>query len=170
MPLMAVTIQTVFGESLFGLKTRMKMRDDKRWGELDEQTVADFEARNEIELPADYRAFLLAHHGGVPDPNFYWVVPDDWGSGIENVYGFGPDGYRLQQYLDGRESMGVALDLLVIGDDGCCSRLAIGIAGKRREQVFYIDHEFAPGEPEQERFLAASFSKFLKLLCIAPDC
>src|SRR5687767_5533851 len=41
-----------FWRIMFGLETRMKMRHDKRWGELDEQTVADFEARNEIELPA----------------------------------------------------------------------------------------------------------------------
>jgi hypothetical protein len=77
----------------------MNIRDDKRWGPLDERTVAAFEARNAVELPADYRTFLLAHHGGVPDPNFYWVVADDWGSGIESFYGFGPDGYQLQQYL-----------------------------------------------------------------------
>jgi SMI1 / KNR4 family (SUKH-1) len=147
----------------------MNIRDDKRWGPLNEQTVADFEGRNAIELPADYRDFLLAHHGGVPDPNFFWVVPDDWGSGIESFYGFGPAGYRLQEYLDGRESTGVAPDLLVIGDDGCCSRLAIGITKKRRGRVYYIDHEFAPGEPGQELFLAASFSEFLKALCIAPD-
>ena len=148
---------------------RLDMRDDKRWGPLDERTVAGFEAQNSIELPADYRAFLLAHHGGVPHPNFYWVVADDWGSGIESLCGFGPDGYQLQQYWDGRESMGVASDLLVIGDDGCCSRLAIGIAGERRGEVYYIDHEFAPGEPGQERYLAMSFSEFLKLLCVAPD-
>src|SRR5262245_32660679 len=147
----------------------MNIREGTRWGSLDERTVADFEARHAIQLPADYRTFLLVHHGGVPDPNFYWVVANDWGSGIESLYGFGPDGYRLQQYLDGRESMGVASDLLVIGDDGCCSRLAIGIVGKRRGHVYYIDHEFAPGEPGQERFLAPSFSAFLKMLCVGPD-
>ena len=86
----------------------MNICDDKRWGPLDEQTVADFEARNAIDLPADYRAFLLAHHGGLPDANFYWVVASDWGSSIESFYGFGPVGYRLQQYLDGREAMGIA--------------------------------------------------------------
>src|SRR2546428_13219919 len=129
------------------------IRNEKRWGLLDEQTVADFEARNGFDLPADYRAFLLAHHGGVPEPNFYWVVADDWGSGIESFYGFRQNGYELQEYLDGRELIGIAPDMLVIGDDGCCSFLGIGIAGTRRGQVFYIDHELPPGEPNRERFL-----------------
>ncbi|TXT34253.1 MAG: hypothetical protein FD138_1705 [Planctomycetota bacterium] len=147
----------------------MNVRDDKRWGPLDERTVANFETRNGIELPADYRAFLLAHHGGVPDPNFYWVVDGDWGSGIESFYGFGQDGYLLQQYLDGRESIGVAKDLLAIGDDGCCSLLAIGIVGPCRGQVFYIDHEFVPSVPKHVCFLASSFTEFLERLCVDPD-
>lgn len=147
----------------------MNLSDDKRWGPLDERIVAEFEACNGIELPADYRAFLLTHHGGVPVPNFYWVVPGDWGSGIESFYGFGQDGFRLQQYLDARELIGVALDMLVIGDDGCCSFLAIRIAGPRRGQVVYIDHEFALGKPNHERLLASSFAKFLDQLCVGPD-
>lgn len=168
--LQAVTFcGTLAVKYLFGLKTGMTVRDENRWGPLDERTVADFEARNGIKLPADYRAFLLAHSGGVPEPNFFWVVTGDWGSGIESFYGFEEDGYRLQQFFDNRESMGIAPDMLVIGDDGCCSLLTIGIAGPRGGQVFYIDHEFASGEPEHERFLAASFADFLQRLCVGPD-
>src|SRR5580692_7881076 len=139
----------------------MNLRDKRRWAPLDERTVAAFEARNGIKLPFDYRAFILAHHGQVPEPNFYWVVPDDWGSGIESLYGFAEDGYLLQEYLDGRESLGVASDMLVIGDDGCCSYLSIGLAGPRRGQVSYLDHEFASDQPEHERLLASSFNEFL---------
>jgi hypothetical protein len=146
----------------------MKFRNDHCWGRINEETVAAFEARNGIALPGDYRAFLLAHHGGVPDPNFYWVVPGDWGSEIESLYGFGKDGFMLQEYLDTRESTGLPSDMLAIGDDGCCNFLAVGIAGKRRGQVFYIDHEIAPGEPGHERLLASSFPEFLERLCVAP--
>lgn len=148
---------------------RMNVRDDNRWGRLDEATVAAFEARNDVRLPADYRAFLLAHHGGVPDPSFYWVVPKDWGSGIQSLYGFGPDGYRLQQYLDGRKALRISEDLLPIGDDGCCNYLCVGVAGPRHGQVFYIDCEFAPGESKRERRLAGSFTEFLASLCAPPD-
>lgn len=147
----------------------MYIRSDKRWGPVEEQTVASFEARNRIELPVDYRAFLLAHHGGVPDPSFYWVVPDDWGSSIESLYGFSENGYRLQEYLDARDSIGVAPDMLVIGDDGCGSFLSIGILGPRRGQVFYIDHEFSVREPQRERFLACGFKRFTDQLCVGPD-
>ena len=147
----------------------MNIRDDKLWGPLDERTVAEFEARNHVRLPSDYRAFLLSHHGGVPDPNFYWVVPNDWGSEIQSFFGFAQGGYHLQEYLDHRESIGAASDLLVIGDDGCCSLLAIGITGPRCGHVFYIDHEFVTGDPNHERFLAPSFEAFLEQLCVAPS-
>jgi hypothetical protein len=146
----------------------MDVRDDNRWGRLEETTLSTFEARNGIKLPADYRAFLLAHHGGVPDPNFYWVVPRDWGSGIESLYGLGPALYQLQQYLDGRESLRIGSDLLPIGDDGCCNFLCVGVSGSRRGHVIYIDHEFAPGEPRREWLLAGSFAEFLASLCPAP--
>lgn len=145
----------------------MNIRDDNRWGPLDEKTVEEFEARNELELPADYRSFLLAHHGGVPDPCFFWVVEGDWGSGIESFFGFGQEGYLLQEYLDDCEW--IASDLLVIGDDGCCSHLAIGFNGHRLGHVFYIDCEFALGESNQEHFLAPSFSEFLKMLRSHPE-
>jgi hypothetical protein len=113
--------------------------------------------------------FLLAHHGGVPGPHFYWVFSDDWGSGLETFYGFGPDGYCLQQYLDGRESIGLASDMLAIGDDGCCNLLAIGVSGSRKGQIYHIDHEFAPGEQRHELLLTSTFTEFLNRLCITPD-
>jgi SMI1 / KNR4 family (SUKH-1) len=147
----------------------MHVRNDKRWGPLEEQTVVEFEARNGIQLPSEYRAFLLDHHGGVPIPSFYWVVPDDWGSGIENLYGFGDRGYRLQEHLDAREAIGISPELLIIGDDGCCNYLSIGVSGERRGQVFYIDHEYGRGDPKRERLLASSFTEFLERLSADPD-
>jgi hypothetical protein len=142
----------------------MRILNDNRWGPLQEATVSSFESRNGIKLPPEYRAFLLRHHGGLPAPNFYWVVPGDWGSGIETLYGFGPDDYQLQQFLDGRVSLGIEVDLLPIGDDGCCNYLCLGVVGPRQGQVFYIDHEFSPGEEGRERRLAGSFDEFLASL------
>jgi hypothetical protein len=147
----------------------LKLRDEQRWGPLDERVVAEFETRNGFELPGDYRAFLLAHHGGVPDPSFYWVVQNDWGSGIESFYGLGPVGHDLQTYLDYRESIGVDSDLIAIGDDGCCSLLAIGIKGTRRGQVFYVDHELATTDPRHAILLAPSFTGFLSVLLEGPN-
>jgi hypothetical protein len=147
----------------------MVVRDDLRWGALDEQTVAEFEGRNGFDLPADYRAFLLAHHGGVPDPSFYWVVKGDWGSDIESMYGFGSLPFHLQTYLDHHDSIGIDSDMLAIGDDGCCSLLAIGVKGARRGQVFFIDHEFATGDARHVIVIAASFTELLSVLTEPPD-
>jgi hypothetical protein len=146
----------------------MIVRDDQRWGPLDEQAVAEFEVRNGFELPTDYRAFLLAHHGGVPDPSFYWVVKGDWGSDICSLYGFGPVGYQLQRYLDYRESIGIDSDKIAIGDDGCCSLIAIGIKAACRGRIFFIEHEFAPSDPRHAILIAASFTELLSVLTKPP--
>ena len=147
----------------------MFIHDDHRWGSLSEATVAAFEARNAFDLPADYRAFLLAHHGGIPDPDFYWVVPADWGSAINRLYGFAPDGPRLQEYWDDRDWLGISEDLLAIGDDGCGNYLCLGIAGPRRGHIVYVDHEFSPGEAGRELRAAESFAEFLSSLRPSPE-
>ena len=35
------------------------------------------------DLPEDYLNFMKSYDGTVPAKDFYWVVPDDWGSGID---------------------------------------------------------------------------------------
>jgi len=147
----------------------MNIREANRWGPLDEETVIDFERNYGIVLPAEYRAFLVANHGGVPEPNFYWVGGSGWGSGIETMYGLRENSCSLRDYLVGREAFGIPKDLMVIGDDGCGSLLAIGISGQRFGQVFYLDCEFDAGTPGRELFLAASFNEFLGQLCSPPD-
>jgi hypothetical protein len=147
----------------------MNIREPNRWGPLNEQTVIDFERQYGIVLPSDYRAFLIANHGGLPDPNFYWVGTSGWGSGIETLYGFREGSYSLRDYFDAREVLGISADLMAIGDDGSGSLLAIGIAGQRFGQLYYLDCEFEAGAPERELFLAASFDDFLERLCSPPD-
>src|SRR5262245_43698867 len=80
------------------------------------------------------------------------------------VYGTTP-----KEAIQKVQLMGISSDMLVIGDDGCCNCLSIGILGSRRGQVFYIDHEFVPGEPKRERFLALPFKDFLSRLRVGPD-
>jgi hypothetical protein len=147
----------------------MRIRDDRQWGQLNESVVADFERRHAITLPSDYRSFLLSHHGGVPEPSFYWVVLGDWGSGIESLYGFGVDGFTLDEYHVHRAEIGVSDELLVIGDDGCCNFICLGIVGPRRGRVFYVDSEYPNEAPEKIRLLANSFADFIGALGEAPD-
>src|SRR5262245_6381441 len=55
----------------------MNTHEHMQLGSLSAQAVANFETHNGIELPADYRAYLLAEpRAVVPEANFYWVVPD----------------------------------------------------------------------------------------------
>lgn len=147
----------------------MRVRSDERWGPLRESVVADFEHRHSLTLPSDYRSFLLSHHGGVPEPSFYWVVRGEWGSGIESLYGFGVDGFTLDEYHMYRAECGVPDELLVIGDDGCCNHICVGIHGPGRGKVFYVDHEYPNEAPEKIRLLANSFAEFVGTLEEYPD-
>ena len=147
----------------------MRIRTNNRWGRLSEDVVRAFEARHDISLPADYRSFLLAHHGGVPDPDFYWVVPRDWGSCICNFYGLGDLEYNLEEYYGGRASIGVPNDLLPIGDDGCGNYLCLDIRGQHLGHVYYVDCEYWPEEAEKVRHLATSFNEFIESLTESPE-
>ncbi len=146
----------------------MKILNDNKWGVLTEATVAEFETRNRVKLPSDYRQFLLAHHGGISECSFYWVVANDWGSSIHYFLGFGDRQYLLQEYFDCRINMRIPADLLVVGGDGCLNYLAIGIKGDRYGEVFYTDCEYDLGEPERVRRIAKTFSQFLDELCAEP--
>jgi SMI1 / KNR4 family (SUKH-1) len=146
----------------------MQIRDHNRWGPLSEETVRSFEARHDLALPSDYRAFLLANHGGVPEPNFYWVVPREWGSGICNVYGFGEHDYSLDECVGDRWVFGIPNELLPIGDDGCGNFLCIGVCGAGRGQMYYVDHEFGPEDPRKIKCIASSYSDFLMGLSDGP--
>ena len=147
----------------------MRIRTNNRWGPLPEDVVCEFEARHGISLPPDYRCFLLTHHGGVPEPNFYWVVPRNWGSGICNLYGFGDPDYNLEEYYGGRALIGVPDELLPIEDDGCCNYLCLDIRGQLLGHVYYVDCEYRPEDPEKVRHLANSFNEFIGSLTESPE-
>ncbi|MEO6063790.1 MAG: SMI1/KNR4 family protein [Thermoflexales bacterium] len=49
--------------------------------------VSELQHVRGVELPADYLSFLRAHNGGQPAPDFFWVVADDWGSGVYELFG-----------------------------------------------------------------------------------
>jgi hypothetical protein len=97
----------------------MQIRDDNLLGPLDPARVQEFERRHSVDLPTDYKSFLLEHHGGVPNPAFFWVNGplDSFQTMVQSFYGLCRPGYNAAAWWGAEE---IPPHLLVIGDDGCC--------------------------------------------------
>ncbi|HYE04485.1 MAG TPA: SMI1/KNR4 family protein [Planctomycetota bacterium] len=138
-----------------------------------EDQIGDLERIVGVALPSDYRSWLAAGDRSVPQPDFYWVVKGDWGSGIEILYGFEePDDLRTT--ARDRHDSKVPADLLVIGDDGMAGTyLAIGLSGKRTGRMYFIDTvstesgDLTPDSAIHE--IGPSFAAWMRSLRASPD-
>jgi len=124
-------------------------------------------------LPNDYRNWLASGRYDVPEESFYWVKPSDWGSGIDKFYTFG-DEYNLIEEAKARSQWKIPSDLLLIAGDGMAGTyIALGVSGKRKSKVYYIDTTSTPyGKITGSDYvyeIGASFSSWLKILANNPD-
>lgn len=135
--------------------------------------IAELQQARNVELPADYLAYLRAHNGGQPSPDFYWVVPNDWGSGIEELFGAQRTASRasLLQNLDW-PGLPLKPGMLVIGSDGTAGYILMSTLPADFGSIHFCctwsDH---PNGFEGKGYwrIADSFSDFLKRLQKSPD-
>ncbi len=158
-------------------------------GPTSDEAVRAFERRIGHTLPADYRAFLLTHNGGRPEPG--GVEFELEGRHVDNeVHCFFPlceagvtaapnslDELHswplasawddLQHDLEHLYHKQLADPLLPIGTDGSSNYFCLVLAGDRRGAIVFLEHELAETTP-----LAESFSAFLACLHAIrqPDC
>lgn len=136
--------------------------------QLTELDITAFEKRIGQLLPADYRNFLLAHNGGVPESH---VIRNNEVGDLEVQLFYG---IREEEYFDIdllRESMRgrwperfLAIAIDSFGDFYCLS-----LSGPDAGEVYFWDHEQEadPDEPATELNLfpiAKSFAEFLYLM------
>jgi cell wall assembly regulator SMI1 len=139
---------------------------------ITEQDVLRLEQELGASFPEDYRAFLLAHNGGYPEPGDFDIpgesVPEsgstvDWfltlEAGAHNDLRHELDVYR------GR----VPPSLLPIAFDPGGNLICLGLSGEHRGVVYFWDHELEAEEDEEADFrnvyfVADSFSRFLDSL------
>jgi hypothetical protein len=150
----------------------MRMEESLRFGPCTERGLLAFERRVGHELPADYRAFLLEHNGGVPEATV--VETKGVNSLVRRLQGLhkGPSWARLDKLLetyDGRVPEG----LLPIGTDPFGNLYCLGVAGRFRPKVLFWDHEREADEGEPPRrdnltLVGPSFSAFMRKLRPAP--
>jgi hypothetical protein len=142
-----------------------KILNSNQYGELEPRRLEKFETRIGARLPEEYRAFLLAHNGGEPDPSDFEIGPNDY-SGIHGgFYGLhqGPDYCRLDDNYDTFKGR-IPDDLLAIADDDAGNQICIGIKGKSKGQIFFWDHEKEIHLENEPHLLYLNFSTFLSNL------
>lgn len=122
----------------------------KKGHSLSEAEVSAFEKESGIELPRDYREFILLHDGAEPDTNIF-SVSDGNDSGVNRFIPL-RDTISERRYIDH-----VSVEFLPAawaeGGNYVCLDL-------KRGGVFFWDHE----EPSDDLKLAESFSQFLEML------
>ena len=114
--------------------------DSQAFGLPGETRLSEFEAKLGHPLPGDYRAFLLEHNGGTPQPAAFALGCDV--SEVHLLYGLhdGPEYAQLEWAL--RTYAGrVPPDLLPIGSDPGGNELCVCLAGGRRGRIYFWDHE-----------------------------
>jgi SMI1/KNR4 family protein SUKH-1 len=143
-------------------------------GALSESQLIAFENRFGLQLPADYRSFLLDYNGGRPVPSFFWIKDKKDGTSVDRFYGVYDQVIptSIETYI-GADRPGIPLSMIPIGDDGTGNFICLGLGYGNFGDVFFLDHDLhplgAPDSPKGITRLAASFTEFLSMLQPSPS-
>jgi hypothetical protein len=152
----------------------VKIVNANKYGSLSQEVLNEFEVSIHTQLPSEYRDFLLQHNGGKPIPSFFWIIPHEDGSSVNQFYGL----YNEPEYLSikifiGKERYGIPESMLPIGDDGVGNYICMGISIENYGHILFLDHELhpfnEPNSPDGITKLKDSFTEFLNSLIDNPD-
>ena len=141
----------------------------------DQTAHKELNERLGIQLPKDYLDFLKAYSGDEFDKHFFWVVPDDWGSGVDEFHSLA----SLEEY----QTLSAALDsyaesgkpsLLPIANDGCFGNILLSTDTKDFGSIYFSCTWSDDGKTENCNGygywkVADSFSSFIAGLEEGPD-
>jgi cell wall assembly regulator SMI1 len=122
----------------------------RRGRSLSEAEVSAFEKQAGVELPHDYRDFVLSHDGAEPDTNAF-AIGNANSAGINRFIPLG-ETVSERRYIDH-----VSVKFLPVAWASCGNYVCLDL---ERGGVFFWDHE----EPSGDLKLAESFSQFLEML------
>jgi hypothetical protein len=134
-----------------------------------ESEIAAFEWRHRIQLPADYREFLLESNGGYLEGECSFEISPQAGCTILQQFYRLRDSSRSTQTLEYiRSILGARLPptLLAIGSDLGGAKICLGVSGREYGRVFFWDpgsdfDETENGSFENIQEVASTFSGFL---------
>ena len=168
--------RTTQGGRVKGPLTKMTIQHSNFYGPLIIDRLQMAEQTLGMELPTQYRQFLLEHNGGIPDPSCF-IVPGDeeydrvsserqmacffalhdqeWNDDTPE----GSLGFPLQEAWNDFQRDVPKSDAVPIGKDWNGSYICLSYRGEEQGRVFFYDHDY-----EELRPLAEDFPAFLLTL------
>ena len=138
--------------------------DSNRFGRLSLSKLKEFEASKSVELPNDYKEFLLKHNGGRPNPSANRNPPTN----IQWIYGLhnGKSWASLDHNINILRHR-IPEDTLPIANDGLGNVFLISLHKDTFGEVWFWDHEKESNEGKASFFsniikAASSFKEFLE--------
>jgi len=138
-----------------------------------EAAVAAFEAQLNVQLPPDYRIFLLKHNGGKPKPQTFFISAEQGDDLLRYFLGIPPvlEFYNIYDYVKTYRGR-IPQNFLPIGEDYLANLVCLSIAGDDYGRVYFWDHDWEVTEstPDYSNvyLLADSFDSFLNKLYDTP--
>jgi hypothetical protein len=137
------------------------------FGKIDLQDISQFESHNNINLPEDYKYFLITHNGGKPNPNIEPTVKSD----VQWIYGMVSKPYyaSLFQHLDMFQNRLPSWYIPIANDSGG-NLYIMSLYEENRGVVAFWDHENEAEEGQADQYfdnvslVASSFTDFLNQL------
>lgn len=142
---------------------------------FDESVYQELKSGLGVDLPKDYLDFLRSYQGVLPEPNSFWVVEGDWGSGIDELYTTDRGG-NSQSILNSLNWDGLPLKpgLIPIGGDGCFGYILLSVRPEDHGSVHFCCTWSEDGKTdvfESQGFwkIADNFEEFIKNLGEMPE-
>jgi SMI1-KNR4 cell-wall len=150
----------------------MRIVDSNQYGLIEEKELLIFEEKVGINLPPDYRQYLLKYNGGSPVPSDF-NIPNHGMNSIDEMFGIhnGPKYLSLESNFETYKNR-IPHGLLPIANDNFGNILCIGFLGEAKGQIYFWDHEECDdGDWSDIVRISDSFTSFLNSLFeyIDPD-
>ena len=126
-----------------------------------ESKILEFESNLGVNLPPDYRRFLLDYNGGTPVTGGFDVP--GWGDSLVNkLFGLGFSDYRsIDRAITARIDVHSKTQTIPIGYDPGGNGIFMGVAKENFGIIYFFDHE---DECQPLIELSPSFDSFMKTL------
>jgi hypothetical protein len=118
---------------------------------VNETDLKKFEQKFNVELPSDYKLFLLNHNGGRPDRDVMFDVPGFQLAVVNELYGVKKGDFRQQASIDEHFEIfndRIPLGFIPIGNNGSGDQILLATKTAGIKGVFFFDHENEPAENE----------------------
>lgn len=143
---------------------------------LNEKKLQMFENELKVKLPVDYKEFMLAHNGGMPEDdlmfNYHNSVNDKESRSLIQMFYiiYEEENYEIYNLKNICFTLwndkALTKDYLAIAEDPAGNYVCISLNSKTYGNIYFCNHEYEDAETGNLLMdkIASSFSEFLNLL------